>query len=141
QFVQSRPITTLYPIPEADDQRKHVYVSVGHQQMMTDAMKPLGLSLRQLTAPGRMYAAGGRLFVDVSKQLASPVSRHMVLDVLGRSDPLIKDALTTLIERGDFIESSPDDPNAPAPGQGKPGVSPAGVQAQIEDDPAIVADF
>src|SRR2546430_8442269 len=65
----------------------------------------------------------------------------MVLDVLGRSDPLIKDALTTLIDRGDFIESSPDDPNASAPGQGKPGVSPAGVQAQIEDDPAIVADF
>ncbi len=43
-IVQSRPITTLYPIPEANDQENHVYVSVGHQQMMTDAMKPLGLS-------------------------------------------------------------------------------------------------
>lgn len=43
-IVQSRPITTLYPIPEAADQENHVYVSVGHQQMMTDAMKPLGLS-------------------------------------------------------------------------------------------------
>ena len=49
-IVQSRPITTLYPIPEADDQGNHVYVSVGHQQMMTDPMKPLGLSLFQLTA-------------------------------------------------------------------------------------------
>ena len=50
-IVQSRPITTLYPIPEANDQENHVYVSVGHQQMMTDPMKPLGLSFWQLTAP------------------------------------------------------------------------------------------
>lgn len=43
-IVQSRPITTLYPIPVANDAENHVYISVGHQQMMTDAMKPLGLS-------------------------------------------------------------------------------------------------
>ena len=49
-IVQSRPITTLYPIPEANDQENHVYVSVGHQQMMTDAMKPLGLSFFLLTS-------------------------------------------------------------------------------------------
>ena len=36
QIVQSRPITTLFPIPAAGDQENHVYVSVGHQQMMTD---------------------------------------------------------------------------------------------------------
>src|SRR5215217_8117114 len=33
QFVQSRPITTLFPIPAAGDRENHVYVSVGHQQM------------------------------------------------------------------------------------------------------------
>src|SRR5438128_3917537 len=44
QIVQSRPITTLFPIPAVDDQGNHVYISVGHQQMMTDPMKPLGLS-------------------------------------------------------------------------------------------------
>ncbi len=49
-IVQSRPITTLFPIPEANDQENHVYVSVGHQQMMTDPLKPLGLSFFQLTA-------------------------------------------------------------------------------------------
>src|ERR1041385_647571 len=36
QIVQSRPITTLFPIPAAADDKKHVYLSVGHQQMMTD---------------------------------------------------------------------------------------------------------
>jgi len=51
QIVQSRPITTLFPIPAAGDQENHVYVSVGHQQMMTDPMKRWGFSLRQLTAP------------------------------------------------------------------------------------------
>ena len=42
QIVQSRPITTLFPIPESGDLENHVYLSVGHQQMMTDPMKPLG---------------------------------------------------------------------------------------------------
>ena len=66
QIVQSRPITTLFPIPEAGDGENHVYVSVGHQQMMTDPMKPLGLSMWQLTAAAPMHEAGGRLFVDVT---------------------------------------------------------------------------
>jgi phosphoenolpyruvate synthase/pyruvate phosphate dikinase len=143
-IVQSRPITTLYPIPEAGDQGNHVYVSVGHQQMMTDPMKPLGLSL---FGAGHMVAAGGRLFVDITKQLATPAGRDVLLNLLGR-DPLIKDALTTLIERVDFIESiiesSPPDskaPEAPGPDQSKRVLAPAGFEAQIEDDPAIVADL
>jgi len=140
-IVQSRPITTLYPIPQAEDRAHHIYVSVGHQQMMTDAMKPLGLSLHQLVAARPMYAAGGRLFVDVAPQLASPAGRDLLLNVLGGNDPLLKDALTTLIERGDISESLPADANAPGPGPGKPGMSRADYQSQIEDDPAIVADL
>src|SRR5207247_4222102 len=108
-IVQSRPITTLYPIPKVNDSGNHVYVSVGHQQMMTDAMKPLGISVWQLSAARPMYQAGGRLFVDVTHDLASPGRRRILVDVLGKSDPLIKDALTTIIERGDFIKSLPDD--------------------------------
>src|SRR5207249_10712788 len=79
QIVQSRPITTLFPIPEAGDRENHVYVSVGHQQMMTDPMKPLGLSVWQLTTPRPMSEAGGRLFVDVTQMLASPASRAGLL--------------------------------------------------------------
>src|ERR1019366_6416590 len=59
QVVQSRAITTLFPIPATDDGENHVFVSVGHGQMMTDAMKPLGISMWQLTAFPRMYEAGG----------------------------------------------------------------------------------
>src|SRR5256712_8693458 len=61
QIVQSRPITTLFPIPARDDQENHVYISVGHQQMMTDPMKPLGLSFWQMTTPRPMFEAGGRV--------------------------------------------------------------------------------
>ena len=108
QIVQSRPITTLFPVPAAGDQENHVYVSVGHQQMMTDPMKPLGLSLWQLTALRPMYEAGGRLFVDVAEALASPTSRAGLLEALGRSDPLIGDALQAIVERGDFVAALPD---------------------------------
>ena len=55
--------------------------------MMTDAMKPLGLSLFQLTALRPMYEAGSRLFVDVTEDLASPTRRAGLLALLGQADP------------------------------------------------------
>jgi pyruvate,water dikinase len=138
-IVQSRPITTLYPIPEANDQENHVYVSVGHQQMMTDSMKPLGLSFFLLTTPAPMRKAGGRLFVDITLNLASPVSREMLLNALGQSDPLIKDALTTIIDRGNFIKSLPSDKKELNPSKSNKGMSSAGFQ--IENDPTLVSDL
>jgi pyruvate,water dikinase len=136
-IVQSRPITTLFPIPEANDQDNHVYVSVGHQQMMTDAMKPLGLSFFLLTTNATMRTAGGRLFVDVTQMLASPAGRETLINVLGKSDPLIKDAFTSIIERGDFIKSLPDD----AKESDNKGVSHANYQTLNDYDPAIVSDL
>jgi rifampicin phosphotransferase len=133
QIVQSRPITTLFPIPVAGDQENHVYISVGHQQMMTDPMKPLGLSMWQLKALPRMYEAGGRLFVDVAQRLASPATRAGLLEVIGKSDPLIGDALQTILDRGDFIPSIPDD------GRGRP--QPGGAPTPIATDPTIVAEL
>jgi len=133
RFVQSRPITTLFPIPAAGDLENHVYVSVGHQQMMTDAMKPLGVSVWQLTAMAPMHEAGGRLFVDVTQRLASPTSRAGLLEIMGRGDPLIGDALQSILERGDFLPSLPDE---------GPGVAPVwGAPAQIDTDPAIVTEL
>ena len=140
-IVQSRPITTLYPIPEANDRENHVYISVGHGQMMTDAMKPLGLSFFLLTTRAPMRKAGGRLFVDVTPMLASPVSRETLLHSLGKSDPLIKDALMTIVERGDFIKPLPNDKKAPSPSKRNTDMSSPGSHTQIEYDPAIVSDL
>ena len=130
-IVQSRPITTLFPIPAAGDRENHVFVSVGHGQMMTDAMKPLGISMWQLTALPRMYEAGGRLFVDVTQRLVSPASRASLLEVMGRGDPLVRDALETVLERDDFIPSIPDEGQVSAPTGSAP--------APLDTDPAIVA--
>jgi pyruvate,water dikinase len=141
-IVQSRPITTLYPIPEANDKENHVYVSVGHNQMMTDAMKPLGLSFFLLTTRAPMRTAGGRLFVDITSLLASPVGRETILNVtLGKSDPLMKDALTTIIERGDFIKSLPDEKKEPGTGKSNKDVSASNYQTLNEYDPTIVSDL
>ena len=133
QIVQSRPITTLFPFPESGDPENHVYVSVGHQQMMTDPMKPLGLSFWQMTTPAPMAEAGGRLFVDVTQRLASPASRAGILEALGRSDPLTGDALQTILERDGFIR--------PLPGEDPPGPLFGATPAPIETDPAIVTEL
>jgi phosphoenolpyruvate synthase/pyruvate phosphate dikinase len=140
-IVQSRPITTLYPIPEMNDEENHVYVSVGHQQMMTDPMKPLGLSLWQLTAFRPMFKAGGRLFIDVTQQLASPAGKKMIINVMGEHDPLIKDALIAITERGDFIKPLPDDQSDLGRVKSSAGKSAVDILAQIENDTAIVADL
>lgn len=137
-IVQSRPITTLYPIPEENDGENHVYISVGHQQMMTDAMKPLGLSFFLLTTSAPMRKAGGRLFVDATQRLASPASRDYLINTLGKSDPLIRDALTTVVERDNFITLLPDDEKEKSVGKGVPPVS---TQPEIENDQAIVTEL
>ncbi|MFI8677390.1 phosphoenolpyruvate synthase [Bacillus thuringiensis] len=137
-IVQSRPITTLYPIPEVNDGENHVYISVGHQQMMTDAMKPLGLSFFLLTTSAPMRKAGGRLFVDATQQLALPASRDYLINTLGKSDPLVRDALTTIVKRDNFIKLLPDDEKGKSVGKSVP---PANSQPEIENDPAIVTNL
>ena len=132
QIVQSRPITTLFPVPESGGRENHVYVSVGHQQMMTDPMKPLGLSFWQMTTPAPMAEAGGQLFVDVTQRLASPASRAGLMEALGRSDPLIGDALQTIVERDGFIRPLPGEDPRPLFG---------GAPAPIDTDPAIVTEL
>ncbi|WP_413759822.1 rifamycin-inactivating phosphotransferase [Streptomyces sp. MMBL 11-3] len=153
RIVQSRPITTLFPVPESGsaagsgagagsaagsgDSGNRVYVSVGHQQMMTDAMKPLGLSMWQLTAMVPMHAAGGRLFVDVTRRLASPASRAALLDVMGKGDPLVRDALETVLGHDGFVPSLPDPEPGPGAGQRPTG----GAPDPIGTDPAVVAEL
>ncbi|KHD37694.1 phosphoenolpyruvate synthase [Clostridium acetobutylicum] len=137
-ILQSRPITTLYPIPKANDEENHVYISVGHQQMMTDPLKPLGMSLYELTSFGNRFKAGGRLFFDVTQMLASKDSRKMLLNNMEQHDPLMKDALVTIIER-DFIKALPSDNGKQS--KSNKGVSAGESENQIENNPTIVSDL
>ncbi|GAA2314165.1 phosphoenolpyruvate synthase [Streptomyces kunmingensis] len=136
QIVQSRPVTTLFPVPvrESSDRDNHVYVSVGHQQMMTDPLRTLGVSVWQLTAMAPMYEAGGRLFVDATRTLSAPASRAGLLDLAGRSDPLTRDALESVLDRDDFV--------LPALADAAPGGRQArGASSPVATDPAVVTEL
>jgi rifampicin phosphotransferase len=110
--VQSRPITTLYPPPEARDGRLHLYVSFGHVQMMTEPIKPLGLSaIRTLFPVGDrtpageseiVQEAGSRLFVDLNPILSYGRLRDAVPRVLTNADEKAARAVAAFLERPDY---------------------------------------
>ncbi|MFC4075967.1 phosphoenolpyruvate synthase [Salinithrix halophila] len=143
-ILQSRPITTLYPIPEKSYGGNRVYMSFGHQQMMTDVIRPLGVSfLRLISEEFPMHQAGGRLFLDISHDLASPIGRKLALTMMGKSDPLMTDALRKLIQRKDFIRSLPRGKRAMS--INRKGMSPGAMlfhalKLYRENDPAMIEE-
>src|SRR5207253_920615 len=98
------PVTTLYPAPRAVDGRVHLFFSFGHVQMMTEAMKPLGIStLRTFVPVGRraasgesevMQEAGGRIFIDLYPVLRYTQLRGLVPRVLPLADEKIARSVT-----------------------------------------------
>src|SRR5262245_3633358 len=111
-IVQARPITSLYPAPRAADGRLHLYASFGHVQMMTEAMKPLGISALRTFAPVGARApsgeselfqeAGGRLFVDLNPVLRYRRLRRLVPRVLPLADEKIARAVAGFLERAEY---------------------------------------
>jgi pyruvate,water dikinase len=111
-ILQSRPITTLYPLPLANDDRIRLYLSFGHPQMMTDAMKPLGISvLRTLDPFGKdspggesclLKEAGSRLYVDVTPFLHYPQVRKRLPSILPAVDESMGRAVQDFITREEF---------------------------------------
>ena len=96
--VQSRPITSLYPVAELASQQDslHVYFSVGHQQSMTRAMPPLSISTILALLPGgrdpygdgrtMLRVAGGRLYADLTSLLRNRMARRGVFAMLSQLD-------------------------------------------------------
>jgi phosphoenolpyruvate synthase/pyruvate phosphate dikinase len=113
RIVQSRPITTLYPVPPAAaDGSMRLFLSIGHPQMMTAAMKPLGISvLRTLTPVGKqsphaeselLLEAGSRLYLDITPALAYREVRARLPALLVNIDETIAKAVEEFIARDDF---------------------------------------
>ncbi|MDQ0195245.1 hypothetical protein [Paenibacillus wynnii] len=71
--------------------------------------------------------------------MASSDSREMLLNTFGQHEPLLKDAIMTIIER-DFIKLLPSR-EEPSPGKNNKGTSSSGLQAPIDNDPTIVSDL
>ena len=103
-IVQSRPITTLYPLPEVEDDRPRVWLSFGHMQMMTDPILPLGMSIiKRLMPPNyEMAASGGRLYLNFSEYLTGRIGRVMAKS-FGKTDLLMNSAIAELLKRRDFV--------------------------------------
>ncbi len=145
RVVQSRAITNLFPVPATSDDPDapgpKVYVSVGHQQMMTDPMSALGLSMWQRMAFRPMHAAGGRPFVDVTGALAVHAARDAVITALGRSDPLIGDALRTAADRVSITHAapSPTGPAQPGAQPPPPDLGPELVEVLLEEGRRTIA--
>ncbi|WFA05916.1 phosphoenolpyruvate synthase [Bacillus sp. HSf4] len=106
-FVQSRPVTTLFPLPKQSDDKLRVYMSVGHQQMMTETINPLGISFFGLISDSELILAGGRLFIDLSHDLASSIGRKMVLGTMGKNDPMMYSAISNFLKRKEVVKRLP----------------------------------
>jgi len=107
-IVQSRSITTLFPLPKvADLKTPRVYMSIGHTQMMTDAIKPLGMSFFEMISEVSMEKIGGRIYTDITHDLSSTIGRSRLVMASGKQDPLIQSAIKNLIKDKDFMASLP----------------------------------
>lgn len=118
-ILQSRPITTLYPVPRVADDKLHLFLSLGHQQMMIEAIKPLGISVLRTMAPfGKnsplaenqfLQEVGGRLYLDTIQLLKYPLVRKRLPEVLLNIDELLGRSMQEFIRREGFqSEKQPD---------------------------------
>ena len=107
-IVQSRAITTLFPCPPSPDGFKRCFISVGHLQMMTDTMLPLGISFWKLMSKTvKITEIGGRPYMEITHNLNSLVGRTLVRQKLSNSDELMTSAFNQVLERKDYIKSIP----------------------------------
>ncbi|PRX42614.1 phosphoenolpyruvate synthase [Planifilum fimeticola] len=109
-ILQSRPVTSLYPVPSGKKGEYRVYLSVGHSQMMTDYMKPLGISVFLSLAPEditmfRLTEAGGRPFWDCSSLLFLKPVQRKILSSTVVDDNLF--ALKKVVQSEDFKRLAP----------------------------------
>ncbi|WP_199613572.1 phosphoenolpyruvate synthase [Paenibacillus alkalitolerans] len=116
-ILQSRPITSLYPVPPVSDDKLHVFINFGYIQMMTDPMKPLAVSVvgcvlhflkKDPASPGHpvMREAGGRIFADFTGPLSLTPVRNRMLKVMKGMDELMASAISEVTSREQFLNMS-----------------------------------
>ncbi|WP_370589190.1 phosphoenolpyruvate synthase [Thermoactinomyces sp. CICC 10521] len=117
-ILQSRPITSLFPVPQVEEDGKlHVFFSFGHQQMMTEAMRPLAVSTMRTVFPfgkrdphtGESTAAleaGGRIYIDLTPVLYSKVARKIIPKLMVNMDERMSYALSEVIQRERFLQEA-----------------------------------
>lgn len=113
-IVQSRAITSLFPIPSPipKNDRTHTYISINHLQVMTDPISPLGMDLfRDMIPFGKevrreakykiLTSAGGRIYADISGLMHFKKLEEKLLTLLRNADALMAESLGELLQRKD----------------------------------------
>jgi rifampicin phosphotransferase len=114
-LLQSRPVTSLYPLPPAPDGEPRVYFSFNSAQGVPEPFTPLGSDMLRLVF-GAVFAgfdirqsaeelapsAGGRMYMDATALVRDPRTRRAMLTVLTGVDPGARQALIQVIEAGQF---------------------------------------
>ncbi len=111
-LLQSRPITSLYPLPETvgHDDGLRVYVNFNSIQGVTDPLTPVGIDAIRLVfshVPKLLHArstirqllpdAGGRLFMDWTDLVRDPRLCKIAPNLLADTDPGARHILVDLI--------------------------------------------
>ncbi|MGW4948042.1 PEP/pyruvate-binding domain-containing protein [Actinoplanes sp. NPDC004185] len=90
-LLQSRPITTLFPLPPRTGPEPRVYVEFGHVQGMLQPVTPMGLSTLKARIAGMLAALGvraeivdigGRLYGDLTDQARHPSARKRLIKLM-----------------------------------------------------------
>lgn len=107
-LLQTRPITSLYPKPDMDDDQLHVFFSFGHQQMMTDPISPMGISVLKIfpeqlgNDDARTAEVGGRLYMDSTKALQSDIGKFSFMSIMKDMDEQMAQAVSKIMQRSEF---------------------------------------
>lgn len=113
-ILQSRPITSLFPLPEnLPEEPLHVFFSVGAVQGMLDPITPLGRDMFALLfASGAqlfgyhythktqraLFSAGERLWANITPILRTTFGRKVVRGALGLVEPSTRVLLESLFD-------------------------------------------
>lgn len=112
-ILQSRPITSLYPVPETlTDDPLQTLISFGAVQGIMDPITPLGQDVLKLMFSGGarlfgyqqdymtgtpLHTAGERLFVNVTPIFSNTVGRKLGLKALTVADPAVQQIMMALM--------------------------------------------
>ena len=97
---------------KSPDDSLHIFLSLGHQQSMLNAMAPLSLSTIQVLMPigheesrfdnAYIRTSGGRMFADLTKPLRHPILRRGMFGLLSQLDALAPEAAKQVIQHPEF---------------------------------------
>jgi rifampicin phosphotransferase len=124
-IVQSRAITSLFPLPQPlpEDDALHAYISFNHFQVMTAPISRLGIDMLRMIMPFDRGArsedeykivksAAGRIYLDLSDVLQYRKPKEVISSFLSNADALMSSALVELINQPDFETRIQKDKNS-----------------------------